>query len=171
MRSFGVIEEPGEGIARTIAAGLEACGILFFKDQGRPEFWTMELSREVAPFQQSDASLLVFSPKRASAVGEAPLRCRYALLPGAAAGAASRFLTAECAVSYGLSPRDTITLSSLEEDRLSMAIQRELVTVDGSVVEQQELKLTRPPGAQPEIILAAAGALLLLGVPPETLRL
>lgn len=171
MRSFGVIEEPDEGIARTIAVGLEACGILFFENNEHPEFWAMELSREIARFRDSNASLLVFSPKRAKAIGEAPLHCRYALLPGEAADMVSRFIYADCAVSYGMSSRDTITLSSIEEDKLSMAIQRELVTIGGKVVEQQEVQLHRSPEMLPETILAAAGALLLLGVPPEALRL
>ncbi|MDD4715397.1 MAG: hypothetical protein PHT34_02445 [Oscillospiraceae bacterium] len=169
LRSFGVIEKPDEKIARTIAAGLEASGVLFFGTKEHPELWAMELGGELAQFRDSNALLLIFSPK-AKTVSEDHLRCRCVLLPGDAAGAASRFLYADCAVSYGMSPRDTITLSSIEEENLSLAIQRELVTVDGKVVEQQEIQLHRNPGLLPETILAAAGALLLLGVPPEALR-
>ncbi|MFQ7450091.1 MAG: hypothetical protein ACLRNQ_00115 [Flavonifractor plautii] len=66
-------------------------------------------------------------------------------------------------------PRDTLTFSSLEGDRLCLAVQRELVTLGGAVVEQQELVLPFSTGASPLPFLAAAGTLLLLGVPPEEL--
>ena len=46
---------------------------------------------------------------------------------------------------------------------------RELVTLGGAVVEQQELVLPFSTGASPLPFLAAAGTLLLLGVPPEEL--
>ena len=73
-------------------------------------------------------------------------------------------------MSYGASPRDSLTISSREGDRLWAALQRELVTVGGQVVERQEFPLTLPPGTKELSALAAAGALLLLGVPPEALE-
>ena len=73
------------------------------------------------------------------------------------------------AVSYGTSPRDTLTFSSLEGDRICLALQRELVTLQGTVVEQQEMVLPFPPEASPLPFLATAGTLLLLGMPPEQL--
>ena len=74
---------------------------------------------------------------------------------------------AASAVSYGVSPRDSLTISSREGDTLWAALQRELVTVDGRVVERQEFPLVLAPGEEELAALAAAGALLLLGVPPE----
>ncbi|MFQ9916692.1 MAG: hypothetical protein ACLRWQ_10180 [Flavonifractor plautii] len=65
-------------------------------------------------------------------------------------------------------PRDTLTFSSLE-GTVPVAVQRELVTLGGAVVEQQELVLPFSTGASPLPFLAAAGTLLLLGVPPEEL--
>ena len=72
-------------------------------------------------------------------------------------------------VSYGPGPRDTLTLSSREGDLLWLALQREVVTVQGQVVERQEFPF-RSTAAQPtQAALAVAGALLLLGVRPEHL--
>ena len=68
------------------------------------------------------------------------------------------------------SPRDSLTISSREGGILWAALQRELVTVDGQVVERQEFPLALEPGEGELSALAAAGALLLLGVPPEELR-
>ena len=78
-------------------------------------------------------------------------------------------LRAASAVSYGASPRDSLTISSREGGRLWAALQRELVTVDGQVVERQEFPLALEPGREELPALAVAGALLLLGVPPEDL--
>ena len=50
-----------------------------------------------------------------------------------------------------------------------MALQRELVTLAGTVLDQQELVLPFPAGLSPMPYLAAMGVLLLLGVPPEEL--
>ena len=97
-----------------------------------------------------------------------PTGCRTVLLPGGAGGLLSG-LDPAAAVSYGTGPRDTLTLSSREGRQLWCAIQRELVTVEGRVVERQELPLRLPDHMSPLSVLAAAGALLLLGVPPEEL--
>ena len=73
-------------------------------------------------------------------------------------------------MSYGTSARDTLTLSSLEGDQICVALQRDIVTVSGAVVERQELVLPFPPGRSPLPWLCAVGALLLMDVPPERLE-
>lgn len=100
--------------------------------------------------------------------GPGAVDCRSVLLPGRA-GPLSQLLRGEYAVSYGTSPKDTLTLSSLEGDQLCLSLQRELVTLEGAVVDRQELVLALPPQVSPLPVLAAAGALLMLGVPPERL--
>ena len=91
--------------------------------------------------------------------------CRILLAPGDSLPE----IPAETVITYGLSPRDSLTLSSREGDTLWAALQRELVTVEGRVVERQEFPLALRPGEEELSALAAAGALLLLGVPPEEL--
>ena len=108
--------------------------------------------------------LLVVSPRAAERRRQLPTGCRTVLLPGGAGGLLSG-LDPAAAVSYGTGPRDTLTLSSREGRQLWCAIQRELVTVEGRVVERQELPLRLPDHMSPLSVLAAAGALLLLGVP------
>ena len=120
-------------------------------------------------FDRERPSLLVVSPSAARQGVELP-DCRTVLLPGQA-GELLRTKQAASAVSYGPSPRDTLTLSSREGDHLWAALQRELVTVDGRVVEPQEFPLELEENTTSMSALAAAGALLLLGVPPEQLSL
>ena len=110
--------------------------------------------------------LLVVSPRAAERRRQLPTGCRTVLLPGGAGGVLSG-LDPAAAVSYGTGPRDTLTLSSREGRQLWCAIQRELVTVDGQVVERQEFPIPLVRRGEEMSALAAAGALLLLGVPPR----
>lgn len=150
MGCFEVLES-GEGIQEEIARRLQNTGALAcgWSSPSRP-------------------ALLIISPRVAAQTPRLEGGCRTVLLPGDAP-AEHWQLQAASAVSYGPGPRDTLTLSSREGRQLWCAIQRELVTVEGRVVERQELPLRLPDHMSPLSVLAAAGALLLLGVPPEEL--
>ena len=149
MECFQVLEA-GEGIESAIVRGLTARGGL----RGRCA-------------SKNHPALLVVSPRVGARGDRLPQECRTVLLPGGMGGVPPR---AASAVSYGASPRDSLTISSREGDTLWAALQRELVTIDGQVVERQEFPLRLEPGEEELPVLAAAGALLLLGVPPEELR-
>ena len=149
MERFQVIEA-GEGIEGAIRRGLTA-------RRGR------------ARVSAEHPALLVVSPGAARRRTALPAACRTVLLPGDA-GELLKGLRAASAVSYGASPRDSLTISSREGNTLWAALQRELVTVEGQVVERQEFPLTLHPGEGELPALAVAGALLLLGVSPEELR-
>lgn len=151
MECFQVLES-GEGIERMILRGLSG--------QGGPR---------VRCASADHPALVVVSPRAAAGgTGGIPLpkQCRTVLLPGGMRGEPPQ---AASAVSYGASPKDSLTVSSREGDTLWVALQRELVTVDGRVVERQEFPLYLEPGQEELPALAAAGGLLLLGVPPEEL--
>jgi len=96
------------------------------------------------------------------------LECETVLLPGNMAHQLGT-LRARSAVSYGLSGRDTITLSSKEGRRLWVAVQRDLVRLNGTVLERQEFPIRIPEGADELQTLALAGAMLLLGALAEEL--
>ena len=90
--------------------------------------------------------------------------CRILLTPG---GSPPPDADAASVVSYGPSPRDSLTFSSLRDGGMLLALQRELVTLTGRRVERQELAL--PVRREPLLTLAWAGALLLAGTEPEAL--
>ena len=148
MECFQVLES-GEGIESAILRGLTARGGLRGRCAG-----------------EDHPALLVVSPRAAARGLRMPRQCRTVLLPGGMGGVLPQ---AASAVSYGTSPRDSLTISSREGSTLWAALQRELVTVEGRVVERQEFPLALRPGEEELSALAAAGALLLLGVPPEEL--
>ena len=92
--------------------------------------------------------------------------CRALLVPGNIPGQTIAGIQSKWVVSYGLSGKDSITVSSLEKDTAVLALQRELMTLGGEVIERQELPVRLPAGSDSEEIMAACGSLLLLGVLP-----
>lgn len=108
-----------------------------------------------------DLDLLIVSPGATGWAGASSLTCRMALLPGGLF-ALTRALPSHTAITYGTSPRNTITLSSLAEGRAAVAIQREFLTLDGRPVERQELVLPCPH-TSPDLLLVQVGTALLLG--------
>lgn len=122
--------------------------------------------RHPAEFAGEAVDLLCIGPESDGWAGARSAECDVILLPGAA-GPLARGMRCRSAVSYGTSPRNTLTFSSLEGDKICLALQRELVSLAGHVVERQEFVVPFPPEEDPMTFLAAAGVLLLLGAKPE----
>lgn len=109
-----------------------------------------------------DYDLLIVSPLAVGWAG-AVLESETVLLPGAA-GPLAGSLTAQRAVSYGLNPKDTLTVSSMDGEHICVALQRGLIRLDGEIVEEQEMVLPYA-GELPELVLAKVGIKLLVGGP------
>lgn len=153
MRRIGVWER-NEGLVEALREDLGN------SDLSRPVIYR---GRHPAELAGESLDLLVVSPRATGWAGAASVTCRLLLLPGSA-GPLARGMKVEGAVSYGAGPQNTITLSSLEGDKICLAIQRELVTVEGGIVERQELVLPYPAGQEtPDLFMARVGTLLLLG--------
>ena len=148
MWQIGVWERD-EGLADRISQLAQGCPAL------------IRACRHPALLAGLKLDLLVVTPGASGWAGAGALSCRTALLPGGRS-ALTRALPAETLISYGASPRNTLTLSSLDDLRVSVAVQREFIALDGRAVERQELILPRE-GRPPELLLAEAGAALLLG--------
>ncbi len=99
--------------------------------------------------------LLALTRRGRAALGRAEIFCRILLIPGDAPPP----LCAETVITCGLSPRDSLTLSSLTEPVL--CVQRSLPRPDGAVIEPQEFPLPSLPGP-PEELLPLLGLRLLL---------
>lgn len=66
-------------------------------------------------------------------------------------------------VSCGLGYGDALTLSSIGRDSAMLALQEDIPTLKGGTLEPQEIPISLEAPAEPEAVLAAAGAMLLLG--------
>jgi hypothetical protein len=162
MRSLTVLEAEGESIAGMIALRIrklpEHSGArsLTFLDSA-------SLSGGLCP------DLLVVSCARAKCRASIPRgRCRMLLIPGTAADLATVFHS-DCVVSYGMSKKDSITLSSIEDDTLILTLQRELPALTCRVLERQDIPIQGFPGEKADDVMACAASLLLLGAAPEEL--
>ena len=100
------------------------------------------------------------TPEGCQALAEHPageIICRLLLAPGDLPALPAQ-VRAETVVSYGLSPRDSLTLSSLAEPVL--CVQRALPRLDGTVIDPQEFPLPPLPGPA-EALLPLLGLRLL----------
>jgi hypothetical protein len=149
MTDLIVIESAGESFTRMISSQVARVG-------GNISVAHM---LQAAELEQGAADVVIVSPSCRFAEAVPQLKCGILLTPG---GVAPAFAAAECVVTYGMNPKDTLTLSSIGEDDCVLAIQRELVTICGGVLERQELKI-RTHGTADES-LACSGAMLLLGL-------
>lgn len=102
--------------------------------------------------------LLALTAGGCAAVRERVVRCRILLLPGDWERPLPPGLAAETVVSYGLSARDSLTLSSLTEPVL--CVQRQLPRPDGTWIDPQEFLLPVLPGPA-EVLLPLLGVRLL----------
>lgn len=67
------------------------------------------------------------------------------------------------AVTCGLSPKDTITLSSIGEDSAVINLQRGITCLDGSVAEPQEIPVSLCAMPDRFVLMSAAAVFLLSG--------
>ena len=93
--------------------------------------------------------LLVLTRQGCEALGETAALCRVLLVPGDCAAPLAH-IAAETVVTYGLSPRDSLTLSSLAEPVL--CVQRQMPRPDGGLVEPQDFPLPDLPGPAEELL-------------------
>ena len=106
--------------------------------------------------------LLALTRRGCEELGDTAALCRVLLVPGDWAPSLDR-ITAETVVTYGLSHRDSLTLSSLAEPVL--CVQRRLPRPDGCAVEPQEFPLPDLPGPAAELLPLLGTRLLQL---PQT---
>ena len=74
-------------------------------------------------------------------------------------------------VRCGLSVGDELTLSSIGRENALLSLQSDIMTLSGTLLEPQEISVELSRPAEPEAVLAAAGAMLLLGADPNGLKL
>ncbi len=162
-----------------LTAGLEACGFdVLPVSAGAQGRLTRARNRQIALVSEDDeGSLRMLHPHMVVVPPQVQLplyayrsavSCSAAVLPGALAAGIAGKINAKCLVTYGMSSKDTITLSSTK-DAPMLSIQREIIDLNGKRTDIQEIALRPIAQDNPEYIMAAAGVLLLSGVSPAEL--
>lgn len=154
--SLAILESENENIAFRIAAYIAG-------REGYAPGVNIASASAPAEIPGVKPDLVVVSPGASlPASPRTKIRCGTLLLPD---GAPSVGFEPDRVVSYGMSPRDTVTLSSIGESSCMLSLQREVPTLGGGILDRQEFIVRRDGG--PGETLATSGALLILGLQPE----
>ena len=119
--------------------------------------WTRILRGE-AELSEQTWGILLLPPGTVRGRQEVPISCACLLVEGTCPAELLSSVKTAYVVTYGMSPRDSLTLSSLREPVL--CVQRSLIRPDGTVIEPQELPLGELP-LPPEQMLPLLGLQLL----------
>lgn len=119
--------------------------------------WTRRLQRAEELSEQTWGSLLL-PPGTAETIQTVSVSCACLLVEGICPAELLSSVKTAHVVTYGMSPRDSLTLSSLREPVL--CVQRSLTRPDGTIMEPQELPLGELP-LPPEQMLPLLGLWLL----------
>lgn len=77
-------------------------------------------------------------------------------------------LSPKSVISYGICSKNTVTVSSLIETSLVVSIQRELVSLSGKRIEEQEIAIELEDAADLDSVLACIAVLFLLDIEVES---
>lgn len=135
-------------------------GAIFFC----PAAWSWLLPPGVRRVETAEAltgrdwDLVALTREGCGRLREREVRCRTLLVPGDCDPGLLAWFQPRTVISFGMSPRDSLTLSSVAEPVL--CVQRALPRADGTVVEPQEFPLPALPGGA-EALLPLLGLRLL----------
>ena len=145
-----ILGKGGRKVAKWVTAALSCA-------DGQPALFTVCGGGLGGERIQTDLCLLMPGGREKRDVP--PISCRALLMP---AEMEIHNIDADYAVSYGMNGKDTVTVSSIDDEECVVALQRELVTLCGAVLERQEIPIHNTQGLEKEELLAAVGTALLL---------
>lgn len=162
MYSIGVLEEVGGKIAEAMKEWLNRL------PERKSGSFLITRSENIKMFH-GKYDMIVVTPEMAGREESKPhnLECGILLVPGKYAGRLAEGIRTGCIVSYGMSRKDTITISSINKKATVLAIQRELITLKQNMLERQEISVHGNGKMSSDKIMAIYGSLLLMGMAPE----
>lgn len=156
MRKVLIVGEKKDNIIREIVKKIENCN-----DLEMEKILITSVDDDVQSTTKQDI-IVISEPVGAKEFKHnRHMSCHILLTPG---NERTDLIDTDCVVSYGMSGRNTITLSSIGESECVLSLQRELVTVAGRILERQELPVSCLIGLSKEELMAVFGTLLLLEI-------
>ena len=157
-----LLDSPGGGIEALISSRLREL-------HANGENITLTVYGKGSISSGHKANLLVISSQAGRFHESLPaIACDILLIPGMASKKASS-LQPSLVVSYGMSIKDSVTLSSIEKSSLVLSLQRELPTILGHSLERQDIPVSCRDHLSHEDAMAALTTLLILGISPAHL--
>jgi hypothetical protein len=154
MKTVAVAETRGDTLSRRLADAARRAGVARIS--------VLDPSRHVRPAVRTFDALAVSPGYAYRELPLAGIECDFLLIPG---DASAYDIRARGIITYGMSPRDTLTLSSVGETRCVLTLRREVPTVFGGILDVQDILVSS--AGSPEDTLALAGGLLVLGLTPR----
>jgi len=115
-------------------------------------------------FLRTLPDIFVAPPGLKNISGGEKIACRSAVLCGEDASTLSEYIVSERIVTYGMSPKDTLTVSSAV-DNVTIALQREIIALTDETIEMQEVRIPMEDCADLNRLMAIACVMLLAGIP------
>lgn len=94
---------------------------------------------------------------------------RFLIVPDCMEGENLSFLPENNIISYGLRSKNTVTASSLIGEKLVVALQKEIPTINGNTVDEQEFSVNVKNGGQSDKVLGVVSTLLALDIPIDAI--
>jgi len=163
MYSIAILEEIGGKITDGIEARLD------FLTEGKAESFIITRSENPKIFR-GRYDLIVITAEMAQNFSAWDLECSILFAPGQYASRVAGGVNTGCVVSYGMSGKDTVTISSINEDMAVLALQRELMTLDEKVLERQEIPVRYSGRTSSDRVMGIFGSLLLMGADFEKFK-
>ncbi len=180
MIIVGVCERQNDLLASVIAVAIGSAGnnVLEVSAAGAWRNWRgngLEVAVVSVPtrsaFEALAPQILVFDSIGGLRAFQGELNhdwCDTVIVPGDAPEAFMKSFSGASVISFGMSSRDTITVSSAF-DKTVISFQREIRALSGAGIEEQEIVVNSLRKLAPEHLMAAVGAAVVLGVKPEDL--
>ena len=169
--SIGIYQKTNSSFSDTVSDALRACGIDVCPcGNGRRHepcgiaLYTADCAALFPDFL--DICVL----ESAHRISNSFPRAERVIMPDICSVAAISQLAPKSVVTYGLSCKNTVTVSSLIKGRMVVSIQREIVSVSGHRTVEQEFSMAAPDCGAVEATLASAALLLMLDVPIDTVK-
>lgn len=175
MLSIG-IRDSSQQIARLLCPALINCGfgLLYCADEridiqdGLTEKAAAVISGNQLNIVRSRFDIFVLGDS--AALNPDSAAASLVVAPETADAAIINSFKPKSVVSYGICGKNTVTVSSLIDSNLVISIQREIVSLSGKRIVEQELKSEIKSEDDIDPVLACVSVLLLLDVPIETIE-
>lgn len=94
----------------------------------------------------------------------------YVIMPDISGISTIKQLCPKSVITYGLSCKNTVTVSSVIRNNMVVSIQRELVTISGARIDAQEFPVSLQDINNVDSALASVALLLQLNIPIEKIK-